>query len=172
MQTLIGLAVIVVAIALAVELARRGKTKRSGSYIQADGLFTPAEREFLTVLDAAVGVRYRVFGKVRVADVLQVARIPDRSEWQRAFNKISAKHFDFVICRADDFSVVAAVELNDSSHRQEKRRARDEFLVQACKGAELPLLQVRARRAYEVHELRTQLAELLGIASKPPSIPV
>jgi len=141
----------------------------SNPYRQGESLFTPAERAFLTSLDAAVGGHYRLFGKVRVADVIEVAPTRDNSVWQRAFNKISAKHFDFVLCRADDLTVVAAIELNDSSHRQRKRQERDSFLQSVCESTGLPLVQVRAQREYSVPALRDQIARALGIAEQPVS---
>nr|WP_274522501.1 DUF2726 domain-containing protein [Halorhodospira halochloris] len=93
-------------------------------YTKASALFSPAERSFLGVLDQAAGYDYRVFGKVRVADVVKVRSMADRRAWQRAFNQISSKHFDFILCAKDDLSVVAAVELDDKSHQKGKRGER------------------------------------------------
>jgi hypothetical protein len=39
-----------------------------------------------------------VFGKVRVADVVETASGLRWSDRLRAFNRISAKHFDFLVC--------------------------------------------------------------------------
>lgn len=143
----------------------RGKRPAAAySYTLSEALFTPAERDFLLALDHAVGAHYRVFGKVRVADVLAVDSAADRSAWQRGFNQISAKHFDFVLCRADTLAIVAAIELNDASHRQKRRTVRDKFLMAACDAAGLPLIQVRASREYCVSTLRDQISTALGIA--------
>ena len=65
----------------------------------------------MTELDMAVGLQYRFFGKVRIADVAKVKQGLSRSSQQAALNRIAAKHFDFVICRRNDLSVVCAVEL-------------------------------------------------------------
>ncbi|WP_157071817.1 DUF2726 domain-containing protein [Steroidobacter denitrificans] len=48
-------------------------------------LFISVERSFLGMLEQAVGGEYRVFGKVRVADIVGVNSMSDRSVWQRAF---------------------------------------------------------------------------------------
>ena len=81
------------------------------------------------MLEQAVGKDIRVFGKVRVADVLSPVGAQGKSNWQSSFNKISGKHFDFVLCAAGDLSVLCAVELNDQSQRQKSRQARDDFLA-------------------------------------------
>lgn len=168
MTWLIGFAAVMVLVAVVISIVRgmgiRPTGKEEGGYLQADSLFTPAERAFLEILDKAVGTHYRVFGKVRVADILQVKPTKDNSLRQRAFNRINAKHFDFVLCRADDLTVVAVVELNDASHQQQKRRARDQFLSSACDEAGLPLVQVRAQRNYSIAEVRDTVAAALGLS--------
>ena len=62
-------------------------------------LFTPAERSFLGALHLACDDKTVVFGKVRIADILKPNKRLNRSQWQTAFNKISSKHFDFVVCK-------------------------------------------------------------------------
>lgn len=130
-------------------------------YVRREALFTPAERAFLVVLDKVAGERYRVFGKVRVADVLDVKPMRDRRAWWRAFTRISSKHFDYVLCDPADLSVVAVIELDDRSHQRPDRVERDAFIDEACQTAELPLLRVPARRTYVQRELREQLQALL-----------
>ena len=142
-----SLLLIAAAIAIALftlALAQRSKASPNEfPYQKADALFTPAERSFLGVLDQAVGNDYRIFGKVRIADIVNVRRNPDRAAWQRAFNRISAKHFDFVLCDPANLSVVCAIELDDSSHANAKRGSRDELVAKVCCAARLPLFQDR-----------------------------
>lgn len=119
-------------------------------------LFSPAERSFLSVLDQAVGSDYRVFGKVRVADVATVKPGLSNSARQGALNRIAQKHFDFIVCNVSDLGIVCAVELNDSSHSSQRAQARDELLAKVCQVINLPLLQVPAKQSYALQELRTQ----------------
>lgn len=148
--------------ALAVTLKSQRRGREGSPYIKSPMLFSPAERSFLGVLEQSVGDEYRVFGKVRVADIVSVKPLAKRGVWQRAFNRISAKHFDFVLCAKGDLSVVAAVELDDKSHRQRKRKERDDFLAGVCQAIGLPLVQVPAQRAYSVPELRAQVLAAVG----------
>ncbi|MBW2010340.1 MAG: DUF2726 domain-containing protein [Deltaproteobacteria bacterium] len=133
-------------------------------YQKAGVLFTPAERSFLGVLNQAVEERGIVLGKVRVADVM----IPKKkkglspSERQRAFNKISAKHFDFLLCNNNDLSVICAVELNDSSHQSRNRQKRDKFLKGACGAAGIPLIQITVKSSYVIDEVKHLLAPHIG----------
>ena len=138
-------------------------------YQKSKSLFSPAERSFLGVLEQAVGSEHRVFGKVRIADVASVKSLGNRSSWQRAFNRISAKHFDFVICKASDLSVVCAVELDDKSHQQGKRKERDNFVSGVCQAISLPLLQVPAQQAYSLQELQAKVSHAIN-PSPPPVV--
>ncbi len=148
---------------------RRVETGPSRNYTLRRALFTRAERSFLGVLDQAVGSDYRVFGKVRVADVLKVSRQVPKSGWQAAFNKINGKHFDFVLADPGTLDVKVVVELNDRSHRSEKRAVRDQFIREACAGADLRLIEVEAKRAYSVAEIREMLAQRApGQPDSPP----
>ena len=125
-------------------------------------LFTPAERSFLGVLDLAVGKDFRIFGKVRVGDVLAPQDGLNNRVRTTALNKINRKHFDFVLCKPDDLTVLCAIELNDKSHQQKNRQDRDAFLVDACHGAGLPLIMFDARRAYAPSEIGARIAEALS----------
>lgn len=141
-------------------LQRQSKDETSFPYELQSALFTPAERSFLGVLDQAVAGKYRIFGKVRIADVATVRGTPNQSTRQRAFNKISAKHFDFLLCDPGDLSFVCAIELDDKSHAQDKRKERDQFVENICAAMKLPLLRFPAKRGYTVDSLREAIANL------------
>ena len=166
----IAIAIVVFAIAAIVLaiLSRKSKTKIPGyPYQKTKALFTPAERSFLGVLNLVVGENAKIFGKVRVADVMAPKKGLSRSDWQKAFNKISGKHFDFLLCRNDDLSVICAIELDDSSHQSKKRQQRDEFLNGACCAAGVPLIQIPAKSGYVIDDVKQLIAPHLNIKELP-----
>lgn len=136
-------------------------------YQNAGALFSPAERSFYGVLNQAAGQTAKIFGKVRVADVVAPRKGITRSYWQKAFNKISAKHFDFLLCRCDDLSVICAIELDDSSHKSKKRQQRDDFLRGACNAAKLPLIQMPAKVGYTIDEVKQLINPHLNLIKIP-----
>lgn len=163
---LLALVLAVVAILAALQKQRAGSSD-GFPYQKTNALFSPAERSFLGALEQAVAGEFRIFGKVRIADVASVKGNSDRAMWQRAFNRISAKHFDFILCKPDDLAIVCAIELDDRSHQKARRKERDAFVVGLCQAISLPLLQVPAQHAYSVHELRSKVS--LAISPPPPS---
>jgi len=129
-------------------------------YRKRDHLLTAAERSFYGVLRRVVAGRYQVAWKVRMADVLWIPG--GTGNRQRHLNRILAKHLDFVLCHPDSSAPVLAIELDDSSHREGKRRKRDSFVDAALSAAELPLLRVPVRRSYSPQELADLIRERVG----------
>jgi hypothetical protein len=144
----------------------------AAGYIQHGSLLTPAERSFFGVLEQAVGDRFRIMAKVRIADVLKPQEGLDRPTWRSAFNRISAKHFDFLLCRAGDLGFVCAIELNDRSHGKFLRRRRDTLIDSICESARLPLVTFAARRGYSARELRETISQVAGVAMEWPQLSV
>lgn len=140
---------------------KRGDEYPLTNYYEYDAhknLMSIAELSFYHALNQAIGDDYLVFAKVRIADVLKPKKnLYHRSEWQTAFNRISSKHFDFVLCDPKTLSICKVVELNDSSHHKPDRIRRDNFVFTACQSAELPLLMINAARTYDLNTLREQI---------------
>jgi len=140
-------------------------------YQKADTLFSPAERSFHGVLHQAFGNNAIIFGKVRVADVVVPKAGLSRSARQKAFNKISAKHFDFLLCDKADLSVICALELEDGSHNSKRRHQRDELLKGVCVAAGVPLIQVPAKSGYVISEVKRLIPRHLIIKDTPDQEP-
>ena len=137
-------------------------------YRKISCLFTPAEKSFLHVLDQAVGDKYRIFGKVRLADVISVKNKLSGSDHQSALNRINRKHIDFVLCHPADLSLLCAIELDDRSHRLAKRKERDDFVDGALKAANVPIVHYPAKAGYVVQDIRDKLSEVLDGESAGP----
>lgn len=132
---------------LALVLLRRKKP--APKYDGKQYLFTKTEWTFFNILHGAVGERYLVMGKPRIADVLFVRKGQTRSDWARAFSQISSKHIDYVIIEPQGGRIVAAIELDDPSHQRQDRQARDVFVNKAFVEAGIPLLRYPTAKEYD-----------------------
>jgi len=149
---------LIVVIVLAGVIAKnKNAPKGKYEYRKRAVLFSPAETRFLLSLEEAISHKYRVFGKVRVADVITPKKGSNRSNWQIAFNKISAKHFDYILCSKEELVVVAAVELDDKSHGSKKAKARDALLEDACSSANLKLIRFSAKSSYDIRTINDRI---------------
>lgn len=104
-------------------------------------LTTKNEHEFYKqLLPAATAKNLTVFTKVRLADLIE----PDERDWSRkssAFNKIKAKHVDFVLCEKQYMRPVLVIELDDRSHQRPDRKERDIFVDSILHSVGLPVLR-------------------------------
>tara|TARA_R110002074_G_scaffold373069_1_gene548748 strand:+ start:34665 stop:35402 length:738 start_codon:yes stop_codon:yes gene_type:complete len=126
-------------------------------YITKGPLFSAAERSFYGVLAMAAGDTAIVFGKVRIADILEPEAGLNKSNWQTSFNKISRKHFDYVLCEPTDLSIICVVELDDKSHNSNKQKERDLFVEGACNKSGLTLHRFKASDNYSVANIRNKI---------------
>ena len=141
-------------------------------YQRAGALFTPAEAAFLPALAQAAGPEIAVFGKVRLADLIQPRAGLPRPKFLRALNRVTSKHVDFVLVDRDTLQPLAAVELDDRSHLRADRQARDRFVEGALAAAGLPLLRfpVQGGGTPEA-EIRAQIIAALGTPSPAARAP-
>jgi hypothetical protein len=131
-------------------------------YERIEKLFSDAERSFLGVLEQIFGNDYRIFGKVRLGDIIRPRKGLSNSARTSAFNRISGKHVDFAICDSRTLQVIGVIELDDSSHGSTRSRRRDEFKDKALAAAGVPIVRIPTRRGYSLDEIRHKLSVLFG----------
>ena len=134
-----------------------------------DDFLSAAEISFYHVLLSTVGDGLTICPKVNLGDVLFVSH-PERN--QAAWNRISRKHIDFLLCDSRSMRPRVAIELDDSSHAREERQARDAFVEKVFQVSSLPLLRFPAQRAYNISEVRSRLSPFLAGGAVPPPLPV
>jgi predicted nucleic acid-binding protein len=127
-------------------------------FLRRKYLLSRAEKSFYNVLRKVVAP-HAVLAKVRLADLVESDK--RHRLWRANFNRICAKHIDFVVCDAA-LSPIIAVELDDSSHRLPDRAARDRDVNRILEIASLPILRVAVSRNYDSADLEKQLLLKLG----------
>ena len=159
--------VLLVLVAIVAIFALKNKQTPAGessfAFESREALFTPAERSFLGVLEQALAnSRYRVFGKVRLGDIVKPAKGLTASKRTSAQNRINQKHVDFLICTATDLAVVGVVELDDQSHGREDRSGRDTFVDNALIMAKITVVRFPAKKSYALPEVAAKLQGMLS----------
>lgn len=140
-------------------------------YQRRERLMTKAEGSFYQVLELALPEEdYRLFGKVRVEDLISVKAGLDFKTRQSFRNRIKSRHIDIVVVERKTFKPVWAIELDDKSHDSPKRKERDTFLDNAFIAAGLPLIRFKVKRSYTTSDIQTALG--LDRTSRPEAVPV
>jgi hypothetical protein len=129
-------------------------------YRLRDGFLSPAEFNFFKMLESVVVDKAFIFTKVSLNDIFWV-QSNDPSQFRTYTNKIDRKHVDFLLCNPKTIQPILGIELDDKSHQRQDRQERDAFVDEVFYAAELPLLHIPVRRAYQVDELVALLAPYL-----------
>ena len=123
-------------------------------------LLTPREQAFYFVLESICQRNgWKLLVKLRLADIVAVRK--GTEGYMSYFNRVKAKHTDFVICDPETMEILAGVELDDPSHIREDRAERDEFVDRVYEAAGIPLIHVWMEA--EEEQLEAQLLQELRL---------
>ena len=126
-------------------------------FLRRKYLLTKSERSFYKVLRDVVAPN-PVALKVRLADLIDA---DDRHQlWRANFDRIKAKHIDFVVCDAA-FSPLIAIELDDVSHQRPDRQTRDRDVDRIFELAGMPILHQPVQREYQAKEIERRILSTL-----------
>ena len=157
MKELYILAAVTAAFLLLFLLLHLFRPKDKYPYERRD-LLTSNELEFYQILSPIVCQHgWQLLMKMRLADIMAVRK--GTEEYMKYFNKIKAKHTDFVFCDPDTLEILAGLELDDPSHERPERIERDEFVDKAYAATGIPLIHVW--NPIEPEELEQILLEVL-----------
>jgi hypothetical protein len=118
-------------------------------------LLSKGEWAFWHPLYQAVKGKYRIFAKVRLADVICCAS--GRRDERRWFRKIGSYHVDFVIADPETTAPLLVIELDDRGHQKARQRELDRFKDEACRTAGMPVYRVPSQQAYDPEELAREI---------------
>jgi len=140
-------------------------------YRVRDDFLSPSEMSIFHILLTIVGEKVTICPKVRLADIFFVAQ-PNKN--LSFFNQISAKHIDYLLCKADSLTPILGIELDDSSHSRPERQERDGFIDQVFQDADLPLLRFPAKRTYLTEDIADTLQPYIDTpnSAKPDGVPI
>ncbi|MCA9123943.1 MAG: DUF2726 domain-containing protein [Planctomycetaceae bacterium] len=137
-----------------------GKQRSPFPYGRRRYLLSIAERRFFATLLKAAPPGVAIFSKVRLADLVFVRKEAEGNKTH--FNRIQAKHIDFVICDIATSAVQLAIELDDKSHSRDDRKRRDAFVDDLLKHVHIPLLRFRAKDRYNAAAIAMKLKAVIG----------
>jgi hypothetical protein len=100
-------------------------------------LMTVPERELFVRLRQALP-EYLIFSQVQLCRMIEVDPNEDKQAW---FNRINRMSVDFVVCAPDGAKILAAIELDDSSHERADRLKADVKKDKALKSAGIRMIR-------------------------------
>lgn len=109
-------------------------------YILNQNFLTSKEYKFYQSLKP-IANKYglEIICKVRLADLVIIPK--NINNYMKWFNRIKAKHIDFVLC-SSEMKPVLLIEVDDYTHQWNNRQRRDEFVDSIFKGTAIKLLHI------------------------------
>ncbi len=156
---LLGLTALMLVV-LALQIQRLLSRRIRFPYLAAETLLNPPQRALKTALEQTLGRDYRIYGRVRAAEVIQVQGHLTRLERQRAQARLDGLVFDCLICSLETTALAGAVNVTPTRGRWRERRAQRR-LQQICTAARLPLLCFEERELTPVAALERQIMAAL-----------
>ena len=126
-----------------------------------DSLLTPAEKEFLLVLQQIVGDKYHIELQVQLSRIVSPLDSNSHFTNYHDFNIIKAKSIDFVLYDKE-YKPYLAIELDDRSHLRWDRIRRDSFVNDVMKSVGLRIIHIPVSYTYDTERLKM---EILGITT-------
>lgn len=124
-------------------------------------LMSPAERDFLAVLEPVVRHVCQISIKVRLADLFEIR--PERGR-QSAYHLISNQHIGFILAERETGHILCGIQLVNLSRPEPGGLKRDTRVDQLFASQQIPLFRIPCARRYDPAALRETLAGILGQA--------
>lgn len=116
---------------------------------------SPYEHNFYEALKPLANVNgFTIMSKVRLADIVEVEKGFNKSEYFTYFAKIQSKHVDFLLCDKQTVNPLLVIEIDDKSHERQDRIKRDKFVDNLFRTVNLPILHTN-----NIQTLENQIKE-------------
>ncbi|MBA6223645.1 MULTISPECIES: DUF2726 domain-containing protein [unclassified Colwellia] len=125
-------------------------------------LFTPAEKNFQNLVEQAMGSRYRIINRVKLADIVSIRNGVSNRAGQTATNNANSKYLDFVICERDSMKLLGVIDLVDTQGKGYKIK-KDWFVSGTLEAAAIPHIRIKVKANYTIDEIRSCInSRILG----------
>lgn len=125
-------------------------------YALKQSLLSPAEKNFLSVLEKIVDGKYIIESQVQLSRIVTPLDSNINYTNYSDFNKIKAKSIDFVLFNKD-YSPYLCIELDDISHLKWERQKRDMFVNKVMADVGLRIIHIRTSYSYNLEDIRKQI---------------
>lgn len=133
-------------------------------------IFTPAEKNFQNLVEQAMGSKYRIINRVKLADVVTIRNGVSNKASQTASNNANSKYLDFVICERDTMKLLGAIDLVDTNGKGYKVK-KDWFVSGALEAASIPHVRIKVKGNYTLDEIRACINKrILGNNPSTPQV--
>ncbi len=133
-------------------------------------VFTHAEKNFQLLLEQAVGNKYRIINRVKLADIVTVRKGVSKKATQKALFNAKNKYLDFAICDKETMELAGVIDLVDTQGKGYKMK-KDWFVSGALEAAAIPHVRIKVKGNYTLDEIKACLnTRILGKNNATPKV--
>ena len=111
------------------------------------------------LLDIAKELDMILFAQVSLYNIVSMKENLDYSTKTKYFNKIASKSIDFVLVDKNNCRIKLCIELDDSTHKKQRRIERDNFINELFKQLEINFLRYPIYKVYYKEALKKRIQE-------------
>ena len=137
-------------------------------YRASDRFLSPSEYSFYMVAKKVLADRFILCPQIPLSAIFFIT---DKEKYTSAFNRISRKRIDFLVCDGLTVKPLFGIELDDKSHQRNDRIERDTFVEKVFESSGIPLLRIPLRNSYITSDLESIFAGVLRSIKWQPSQP-
>ncbi len=156
--------IVVIAFTIIAEVLKTVTKSKSNYPYSKKEFLTPTELEFFKTLIQVVNGKYFISPQIQLARMLSVQA--GTTDWKKYFNRIIQKSVDFVLLDKNTMEVILVIELDDYTHKRYDRNQRDNFVDNALKAANIPILHIPVSNNYNPEELNSHILQTLSTEIK------
>lgn len=149
-----AIVLMIILIVVAIVAIKISDDQVSFPFMRRQQLFSPVERQFLELIERAVGNEFRVICRVKLIDVLSLRNNTNKKVAKSALLRAAGKQIDFVLCNKSDLTPVLAIDLINTQTKEGINKSKDFFVSGSLDTAGIPLARIRAKSGYKVEEVR------------------
>lgn len=146
----------------------RSSSEETLPYRVSASILTNPEISFYNSLKLHVGDRAIICPKVGLKDLFFISKGVG-NDYMKYFGKIAQKHVDFLLCEPKTLKPICGIELDDSSHTNEKRYERDLFFEKVFRDANFELIRISSASENSFNEIKNALSMILDKPQDSPA---
>ncbi|MEM0910387.1 MAG: DUF2726 domain-containing protein [Pseudomonadota bacterium] len=150
----IAIVLMVLLITIAVVALKLSDNTVSFPFSKKQQLFSAAERQFLQLIEAAIGDEFRVLCRVRLVDLVSLKTNTNKKIANSALLRAEGKKVDFVLCDRKDLCPVLAIDLVYGQGKESHKVQRDFFVTSSLDAASIPHARIQVKAGYTLQQMR------------------
>ena len=150
----LAIVLMMVLIVVAIVAMKLNDDQMAFPFMRRQQLFSPVERQFLDLIEKAVGQEFRVVSRVKLTDMLALRSNTNKKVAKSALLRATGKQLDFVLCNKSDMTPVLAIDLVQTNSKEGHNKQKDFFVTGCLDTAGIPHARIKAKHGYQVQEIK------------------